>query len=236
MRETALQSRFCRAGFSLIELLLTIVLLMMLVGASIYSLSSLRVGSDLNEGVERLETLFRYARAHAANSGRQVRIVFPSSVDGAEAQPAKITVLWEPDPLGKPGEFVELTGQGWTGHQLEEMIAIESLQGLVPGNRHAVVDWMDIQDEFPERTAGMMSQARPVAFFPDGSSDSVEVVLRSLEERDQRRFSVRLVGITGSIFRTELSGDDGEGDFDQHGRAREREGERPGAGRQRVLE
>jgi hypothetical protein len=39
----------------------------------------------------------------------------------------------------------------------------------------------------------------PIAFYPDGSSDSVEVVLSSMDDEDLRQSVVKLSGITGAL-------------------------------------
>ena len=38
-------------------------------------------------------------------------------------------------------------------------------------------------------------------FYPDGTGDSVEIVLTSRDETDVRRITVRLAGLTGTIRR-----------------------------------
>ena len=94
-------------GFTLIELLLTLVVLMLLLGAVVMNFTGLQSSSQLDEGVEQFESLVRYARAHAANSGCRVRITFEEVAgEGESAVPlGNVFVVWEPDPLNKPGEF-----------------------------------------------------------------------------------------------------------------------------------
>jgi hypothetical protein len=59
-------------------------LILLLSGAAILSFGALTHGSNLEEGATQLETLFRFARAEAASSGRPVR-VFLSGGEGAMA-------------------------------------------------------------------------------------------------------------------------------------------------------
>lgn len=78
--------RTARAGFTLIELVLVVALLLLLAGAAALNFDSLQRGSALDEGVGQMESLFRYARAQAEVTGRQVRVVFGplASLSGAE--------------------------------------------------------------------------------------------------------------------------------------------------------
>src|SRR5438552_7992898 len=84
-------------GFTLIELLLALALLLMLVGAVVFSFSTLLRGRQLEEGATQLESLLRFARAHAANTGHRVQILFVGDAD-SDGPAATIRVAWEPDP------------------------------------------------------------------------------------------------------------------------------------------
>lgn len=78
-------------GFTLVELLLAVTLLAGLMAAAIFGFSSLHRSAQLNEGVERVETAMRFARAHAANTGRKVQVVVATgeSTRSAAASPAR---------------------------------------------------------------------------------------------------------------------------------------------------
>src|SRR5687768_10309322 len=96
-------------GFTLVELLLTVVLLMLLASAAVISFSSLLSGSELEEGAAQMEGLMRYARAHAANTGKKVQLVFEEQTsDGMIVPLGNVRVLWEADPLGFPGNMSAL--------------------------------------------------------------------------------------------------------------------------------
>src|SRR4029434_7161556 len=79
----------------------------LLLGAVVMNFTGLQSSSQLDEGVEQFESLVRYARAHAANSGCRVRLTFEEvAAEGELAVPlGNVFVVWEPDPLNKPGEF-----------------------------------------------------------------------------------------------------------------------------------
>jgi len=63
-------------GYSLVELLLTMSLLLLFTGLAVVSIDALNQRSTLTEGAIRFETLLRFARAEAAQCGRRVRISF----------------------------------------------------------------------------------------------------------------------------------------------------------------
>src|SRR3954463_11980099 len=61
------------AGFTLLEILLTVALLLALLGAVVYNFESAKRGADLEEGARQLEALIRFCGAQAANSGKTVQ-------------------------------------------------------------------------------------------------------------------------------------------------------------------
>src|SRR3954451_1026276 len=101
-------------GFTLLEMLLVMALLVALLGAIIFNFSSLQRGADLQEGARQFEALVRFAGAQAANSGRAVQLRFGGDAgstnmvdvtDDVEDWGAKLRVVWEPDPVLQPGVF-----------------------------------------------------------------------------------------------------------------------------------
>lgn len=97
--------RTAPAGFTLLELVLVVALVLLLAGAAVLNLEALRHGAALDEGVGQLESLFRYARAQAESSGRQVRVVFGPWADPAmDGTPAGMPAL-----AGTPAGAAEVT-------------------------------------------------------------------------------------------------------------------------------
>jgi prepilin-type N-terminal cleavage/methylation domain-containing protein len=185
-----------RGGFTIVELLLTVVLISLLAGAIIFSITSPGKNTELDGGTERFETLLRFARAHAASTGRKVKIVFEENGSETTENSSRIVLLWEPDPLGRPGVFEPVPGQSWADLTPDGSIAVESarlVNGSAPGS--------DPGFSFSDESELAASAPPPITFFPDGSSDSVEVVISSRHPDDARKFSVRLAGLTGSIRR-----------------------------------
>ena len=190
------------AGFTLIELLLSVALLVLFLGAIVFNFSGLQRGAQLDEGVNQVEALIRFARAHASNTGHQVQISFEEdSDDGSDVPLGNFRLLWEPDPVARPGFFVPLAEAGEYVRRLTVLISIESVR-LVAGNSFEAT--ASGNSTAPSENVGDKSidAAFPsIAFFADGSSDSAEIIISSRSEEDVRRIAVRLQGITGSIRR-----------------------------------
>ena len=199
---TAPKHRDRGAGFTLVELLLAVALLMLLLSAVVYNFSGLQRGAQLDEGANQIEALIRFARAHAANSGRQVQITFEEDIgDGFIVPLGNLSVVWEPDPVNRPGLFEPLTIAEEFVRSITDLISIEGVR-LVEGDSFEPqpVNPSSQSDENAEGNS-MLVTFPPIGFFPDGSSDSAEIIIASRSEEDTRRIAVRLQGITGSIRR-----------------------------------
>ena len=186
-------------GFTLIELLLVVVLVMLLFGAVIFNFSGLTDNAVLDEGATRLETVFRFARAHAANTGRQVRVVFneSSGTNGA----VRIRLEWEPDPLGEPGTFAAVQESALQADDLLDRIQIKSVElGDGNSNKQMTGDAMS-ESEAMLPDESMLDLFPSIAFFPDGSSDSATIVLIEPAAEKPRKLRLQLNGLTGATTR-----------------------------------
>ena len=96
----------CQAGYTLLELLLVVLLVLLFTGAAVMNVAPLAQGARLDEGVGQLETLLRFARAEAAQQGRRHQLQIQTATEVPPAQRAAIAVRWEPEPLDAPGVFV----------------------------------------------------------------------------------------------------------------------------------
>lgn len=230
-----------KVGFTLVELLLAVALLLLLLGAVVFNYSALQRGARLDEGAGQMETLFRFARAQAASSGRAVRIEFvqastdtsregplgihrtvdsnpPPQMTGATSNAAAIGGLivgWESDPFGAPGRFVPLSEAQSYLEQLDGEIRIVRVSR--PGARTTPsasepqpVNWTGysaVQDESntTNRSSATGGSFVPgtgrLTFYPDGTSDSINVWIGSLDDDDSRQLLISLSGITGAIQR-----------------------------------
>ncbi|HWI60189.1 MAG TPA: hypothetical protein VNZ22_23390, partial [Bacillota bacterium] len=125
--------------------MLVVALMLLLAGAVIINVGALDSHSRLEEGALQMETLFRYARAQSANTGRQVRIVFGSDPlataglgtaaagmgtnlppSGASTN-SSVQVLWEPDPVGAPGRFEVLPGAALLLEQVNDLVKVQAV-------------------------------------------------------------------------------------------------------------
>ncbi|MCX5682146.1 MAG: GspH/FimT family pseudopilin [Planctomycetota bacterium] len=175
-----------QGGFTLIEVLLTLMLMGLLLGALIVNFSALSVGQDLEEGASRLETALRMARADAANLGRRLRLAF-DEIDG------RFIVFWEADPLGEPGRFTEYTACTWDDFVSMDHIRLVRCQ-LVGPSLYQVVK-MGTAGGGGDITGGPAA----ITFEPDGSSDSVIIEVSAADERDTRHIVIELEGLTGTV-------------------------------------
>jgi len=147
MKFTPFHARSRRGGFTLVELLLAVTLLAGLMGAAVFGFSSLQRSAQLNEGVERVETAMRFARAHAANTGRKVQVVVTTAIDAnvstSSASSASdsaslgssnsdqplhsLSILWEADPARAPGVFESIPSLSGDVADVSDLVEIRSV-------------------------------------------------------------------------------------------------------------
>lgn len=203
-------------GFSLVELLLTLVLILCLAAATVFSYTALNRSANLDEGLNRLESLIRFAQAEAATSGKKVRLQFsaarPSEAtteSGETVELRDIEVLWEPDMLNAPGVFESLTNKPWSETMVNELVGVTEVRSIqpegIPLEPEAAYAQGLTQSAAPETEAdpeqgdGYEPEFPSITFYPDGSCDSAEIILASRNSEDERRMQVRLSGILGSV-------------------------------------
>jgi prepilin-type N-terminal cleavage/methylation domain-containing protein len=207
--------RASRCGFTLIELLLTLVILMLLLGAVVMNFTGLQSSSQLDEGVEQFESLVRYARAHAANSGCRVRLTFEEVAgEGELAVPlGNVFVAWEPDPLNKPGEFHPLREVAPLLETMLHFVEVDEVRPVGGG----LAEQRPATERQPYRDASAVEEQsygfEPITFYPDGSSDTAEVVFSARELDEERQVAVQIIGTTGTVRRyaIEIVGVEGGG-------------------------
>ena len=189
-----------RQGFSLVEVVLSITLLLLVFGAIIFNFAHLGERSGFDEGARRFESFVRHARAEASLGGRTIRIEFvpagtsaaptPSTTSSATGSTTRVQVSVEVDPLNKPGHFSELRGRAWADPELDRLVDVVEVRSL---------DRLQLAGLHSEDEPGL----RPFDFFGDGSSDSVEIILASKDADDRRRIAIRVYGLTGAVSRVE---------------------------------
>lgn len=212
-------SRNARGGFSLVELLLVVALLALLLGAVVFNFSTVQRGAALEEGASQLESLLRFARAHAASSGHKVLITFEEDAgDGLLVPLGNVGVVWEPDPLGQPDQFQPLDEAATYVRSIVDLITIENVLPVVraattPLTASAAGEGAAPEPATPDPASAANTGAAafgfaPIVFYPDGSSDSAEITIAARsDEGDARRMVLRMTGLTGSIRRRVVAGE-----------------------------
>ena len=223
------RQRPARGGYSLVELLLTVALLLLFVGVGVISMQTMSQGAALSEGTLRFESVLRFARAEAARSGHRVRVSFvqdTSEVASATNQLSHVQLAWEPDPAGQPDVFQDMPASQWGVDQVNETVAIETVRMIDPAAEPECADDPDadpssdstnlvaaldpIDDTQAQGDADVSTEPLSITFNPDGSSDSAEVTLASRADGDDRRMVVRLEGFTGTVSRMDPPPEDGD--------------------------
>lgn len=207
-------------GFTLVETLLAASLFMLFVGAAILCLGPTSRGCDLDQGAVRLESILRFARAEAANTGRRVRVEFTQDTQTTN-QPNQVRLSWEPEPLDEPQVFHDLSSAKWEVDGFGEKVNVEQVRLLdsnddQPPSENA--DSTGLEDDFGLPSA---QESPPITFNPDGSSDSAEIVLAARNSDDARRVTVRVQGLTGAICREVTADPKGDSEADGHKRTQD---------------
>ncbi len=209
-----------KSGFALIELLLVVVLLLLFSGAAVMNLAPLWKGARLDEGVGQLEALLRFVRAEAAQQGRRLQLhVQGQPFNGDErsdASPAALTAIhvrWEPEPLAQPGVFIESESTAALARSVAEHVRVEHVRRLDASPAPTSPDGDADTEATAEAgfdsgaaatTDGSSVEWPPIMFYPDGSSDSAEIVVSSIDVEDTRRLRLKWNGLSGTTAREAL--------------------------------
>jgi len=209
-------------GFTLLEILLVLVLLLLLFGAAVIGFNSMGRGVSLSEGANQLESLFRFARSESERTSRKIRIRFSkknaaqsskmnlASHDGKDA-PIQLAsspshggpvAEWEPNPFDQPGLFTQLPHSVHFTESLDNLVIVESVKQTDLDSRLAaqLSGNTTLQDS---DSAAYFEPDEPTAiyFYPDGSSDSVKVRLAARNPDNPNKATVELIGLTGTMRR-----------------------------------
>ena len=208
-------------ALTLIELLLSLVLLLLLAGAVVFSYSTLQTNQNLDEGLSRLEAVFAFARARAASSGKTVYL----AIESAESDPGeleydkRIRIQWESDPFNQPGVFTNIIMQPSLSDAVNYLVKVEphgeqesalddAYQLLLAGDSPVLGGNLEEEafeasdDPDTQQSLESGNVVARFAFFPDGSSESAKLIVTSRDGEDQRRFLVELIGLTGTVRRS----------------------------------
>ena len=198
-----------QGGFSLVEILLTLVLMLCLAATSVFTFTTLYRSANLDEGYDRFQSLIRFAQAEAATTGHKVRLQFPArpvnqtNTPDEKTELRNIEVTWEADALNAPGVFQTHTNKSWSEEMVNELVGVEKVQSLqyptVPSQSGSASVLAAAATDESAPPISSASEYPTITFYPDGSCDSAEIVLASRNPEDERRVEVRLSGILGSV-------------------------------------
>lgn len=189
-------------GFTLLELLLTLGILLVMLSIAVPTYDALVVARRIQTSADALQLNMQKARMKAIESG-QAQVfrmlvgenqytVQPwlTGADLTDAGPGA-TIVTETglavETDSRTGWIAGLADASKGQHVLEEGVVIASAQTLT-----------DSRNLMAQQEAGMglavSSWSAPIVFYPDGSSTTAEILLQ--DARGQRR-SIRLRGLTG---------------------------------------
>jgi len=169
-----------RSGFTLLEILLSIALLLLLFSMAAFNALGWWQANHLEEGKMRVETLVRMCRGEACNLGKRLEL--------APTEDGQLAVLVEADPLGKPGQFAPLQAV-WAKDLPNDLVRV------VRSELIGSATWRLMEGKDEQKTDKPM---QAVTFFPDGTVDSAEIELRPTHHDGQHAL-VTVNGLTNEI-------------------------------------
>jgi Tfp pilus assembly protein FimT len=189
------------------------VLILCLSAASVFTFTAIYRSSNLDEGVDRFQSLIRFAQAEAATTGRKVRLQFVPATPieaNTDADLRNIKVTWEADLLKAPGVFEEYTNKAWSEEIVNELVGVEKVKTDQPAEQSAQAESTTMATAETSDAAASEEDFPSITFYPDGSCDSADIVLASRNPEDERRLAVHLSGLLGSVSTRTLNpaGDD----------------------------
>ena len=202
-------------AFSLLELLLVLVIVMLLFGAAVFEFNSINRGASLFEGTDRLKSLFRFASNEAQRTGKLVRIRFATATENTSTNIIQTTGLnaekspiaeWEPAPIKFPGQFKMLPNSKTYSNDIDELVSIESVQLTGLDAQTASIQLINTTEntseemgQSQEATQATEYSMPSIYFHQDGSCDSAKVQLASKNLDNLNKSIVELIGFTGTV-------------------------------------
>ena len=177
-------------AFTLIEVLLCVVLIMLLTSTVVFNFYTLNNRSRIVESTYQVEGLIKFAKAQAANTGRNVQLDLNEG--------ATNIITWEPNPLEKPGEYVEFNEFSWENTDFTNYVEIKNIYSIdidennIVGNESTNTDLI-----------------KPIKFYPDGTCDSTKLVIISKETTNYRSI-INILGYIGEVSHKVISEEDSE--------------------------
>jgi len=181
-----------RAGFTLLELLLVLGVLILVTAIAYPSLEAWYEGYRLQEAVDKVREVWIRGRTLAMNEGRPYRFAFILNAGGYRLAPDDFE-NW-PELVGSPAG----PRQSGIGFALGRTIEEDLPEGVIFYN------WEEAQTAFVDTSSGWSREA--IVFWPDGTArlagqDGVErtETLVVIRDRHGRSRSLHLRAMTGVI-------------------------------------
>lgn len=183
-----------RNGFTLMEMLLVLAILVLAVGISFPALNRLYVEHNLKEAAQLVQSRLATSRVHALDEGVPYQFLF--ELNGTRF----LIIPEEPDAQAtagansSSGALMESVEPRWkmTGN-IEQGILFEAAPTTL-GTGHVSQDWL-VGLPGAEQLANV-TWAAPITFYPDGTSSGGDV-----QVADSRQEFIRLTvrGLTGGV-------------------------------------
>ena len=189
-------------GYTIIEILLVLVLILIFFSALIFNFISLDKRNNLSDGTLNTQTIFRIVKSQSEISGKTFRIKFIKIIGGDEGDILKekykdldFIVEWEPNPIEYPNVFETFEDLNENCKSVSELVEFVKLQ---PTNNDIIINNDDIivnneEHEITNKKNGT------IMFYPDGSSDSAILVVSSKSEEDNDKKIININGVIGSV-------------------------------------
>jgi prepilin-type N-terminal cleavage/methylation domain-containing protein len=201
--------RATRTGFTLLEVLLVLAIMVVAVGLAIPSYKSLVEGRRLQASAEKLQVALNRGRVTALRSGQTQMLRLELGTGRYAIEPW----LSQEDAVESgPGAVVQMGGQAMATSPLSGQLGqladpqagqAELEQGIVVAAVQTQLDTRDLASAGEGMgLSGALGWSDPVMLYADGSSTTVQIIL---QDSSGRRFAVRLRGVTGQASIQRLS-------------------------------
>jgi prepilin-type N-terminal cleavage/methylation domain-containing protein len=186
-----------RRGFTLVEILLVLAILVVLAAAAVPALNGVLLDQRLKSGADQVRVAWTRAHVTAMKSGRIQVFRYEMGADRYVVQPWTAT-----DEVVTPGsenrpDFRPLAEQDRGGPRIDESAALALPAGVrfIAGDARIENRSIQIERQIQDANSFSAEWSRPILFYPDGSSSEAFVVVAN--ERDAA-IQVQLRAMTGT--------------------------------------
>ena len=130
MTTSSNHDRARRGGFTLYEVIIVLMVLLLVSAVVVPSFSGFLPGVRVRKAGDELMAAFSKARADSVLTARRFRVVFTKD-------PAAYRIEFEPDPMNEPATFRRLSGEWGAANELPVGVTFTTLEGTVPESETA---------------------------------------------------------------------------------------------------